>query len=135
MNELIEKVETFIRRLHDLEYIITPEAQEFIYTDKKTKKEISLAHMLSRKISEYERNKDNEKMRSFYAESCYSWINRAFTYGVVRERESLARLLQECQDKNVQLANDFEISSFKLKQLQEKMGRFILSDEDLETNL
>ena len=70
------------------------------------------------------------------AGTCLSWINRAFTYNVVKENDdTLARLLKECQDKNAQLANDLEIATFEKNFLRDKMSEYGFTDEDLEKSL
>ena len=132
MSEIIEKVETFIQRLHDLDYIVTPEAKKIGYIDKQTNKEISIAHSLSLHISRYEKNIDNELQLSF-ARLCLTWINKAFTYGVIQEGQGLARKLKEYRDRNAQLESDLEKLSLEYLELQDLNRRLGLSsEEDLE---
>ncbi|NQT09085.1 hypothetical protein HQ586_08415 [Candidatus Bathyarchaeota archaeon] len=131
MSSIIEKVETFIQRLYDLDYVINQRASELTYTDEND--QISLAHILSKRIVEYERVKDDEEKRLGYATICHIWITKAFTYRVVEEGQGLARKLKECLDRNAQLESDLEKLSLDYLALQELTRRIGLPDErDLE---
>ena len=140
MSEIIEKVETFIQRLHDLEYIITPEAKTITYSSKSDMFERStLSSYLSRRITEYEEKKDNDSTKLSYARICHLWIIRAFSCSVVREGPGLARKLKECREKNVQLERHNKVLSeeyLNLKMIHEDFAsRMALLDEnDLEDN-
>lgn len=138
MSTIIEKVEIFIQRLHDLDYTITPEATEIWYSDpSRPLDRKNLADHLANVISRYLREKDNEQDRFHCAQLCSLWINRAFACGVIKEGQGLARQLAECREKNIQLENDLEKLSVQYLQLQrtheEFTKRIRLPDEtDLE---
>lgn len=133
MSETIEKVETFIRRLHNLEYVITSEAREILYRDSQDQVPKNLADWLSRRIFSYEDNKDDEERQLFYAQLCLIWINKAFTCGVVQEGKSLIKKLDEYREKNVQLERDNKVLSEEFLNLQmvhaEFSSRMSLIDE------
>lgn len=132
MSSIIEKVETFIQRLHDLDYSIAPEAIKIIY-DFPSKEKKSLTDCLANAIYEYEANKDNEQVKLHYAQLCLIWINRAFACGVIEEAQGLAKKLGECRERNTQLERDIETLSVQYLQLQreheEFMKRIRLPDE------
>jgi len=131
MSEIYERVDTFIQRLHDLEYIITPEAKTIVYESKENKKDRSmLADELSNSITIYESRKDDDITRMKYARICNVWINRAFSCGVVRESEGLVKKLKECRDRNVRLESDLEKLSLDYLELQGLTSRLGLPDED-----
>ena len=128
MSSIIERVETFIQRLNDLDYVIVPEATKILYSSALpfSKERRPLSDCLANAISEYQMNKDNEKDRFDFAHACSVWINRGFTCGVIQEGQGLARKLKECQEKNVQLEKDIEKLSeeyVNLKKLHE-MAQF-----------
>lgn len=138
MSEIIEKVETFIQRLHDLDYIITPEAATIIYSSKSDMFERgTLSSYLSRRITEYEENKDEGSTKQSYARICHLWMIRAFSCGVVQEGNGLARKLKECREKNVQLERHNKVLSeeyLNLKMIYEDFTSrmTILDENDLE---
>jgi hypothetical protein len=129
MSSIIEKVETFIQRLHDLDYVIDQTATNIWYgrpppyptlIDNRT----NLADNLSNAITDYEANKGNEQLKLASASRCLMWINKAFACGVIKEGEGLARKLKECQEKNVRLEKDVEklsIDYLNLKKMQDEL--------------
>ena len=79
MSEVIEKVETFIQRLHDLDYIIAPEPPTFFYESLEEKN--TLSEFLADRIYDYEINKENkDENKLLCARACLVWINRAFAH-------------------------------------------------------
>ena len=134
MSSIIEKVETFIQRLHDMDYIITPEATKIIYRSQSNPLDNRLlSDLLGTAISEYEKNRNSDELRLGYAQRCLLWINKGFACGVVKESQGLARKLEECREKNAQLERDLERLSLEYLQLQELTRRMGLPDEsDLE---
>jgi hypothetical protein len=135
MSSIIEKVETFIQRLHDLDYVIDPKASTLIFgIPSRLSESMLLSDFLAKKISEYEENRDNERNKLTYALSCLMWINRAFTCGVIHEGQGLARKLKECQEKNTKLDSDLERVSMEYLRLKEESGilarNLKLPDED-----
>ena len=129
MSATIEKVETFIQRLQDLEYKITSEARQIRYKFKQTAYPIphdprTLSDCLANAISEYQKRSDNEEERLNYARICYIWINRAFTLGVVQEGEGLVKKYEECREKNTMLENDLEHLSELYVELKRKYEPF-----------
>jgi len=133
MSSTIEKVDTFIQRLNDLDYIISPEAGKLFYGAPSISTETkSLADYLANAINEYELNRDS-KDSEFKARICHLWISRAFAQGVVQEGKGLAGKLKESREKNAQLERDLERLSVEYLYLKELTRRVGLSDEsDLE---
>jgi len=129
MSSIFEKVDTFIQRLHDLYYVIDPKAAEIIYSSE-GKPSHSLTDKLALTLEEYEENKDNENVGLIRAHIALLWINRAFLNGVVHEGQGLARKLDECQEKNIQLEGELEKLSVEYLRLQELTNRINLLDDD-----
>ena len=134
MSEIIEKVETFIQRLHEMDYIIAPKASELVYETPLLEKN-TLAEFLATRLYDYEKNRENiDEIRLPCARACLVWINRAFAHGVVQEGQGLARKLKEYQEKNDQLQRDNEKLSSELLRLQaeyeEFTSRFTLPEEN-----
>lgn len=95
MSDTIKKVETFIQRLHNLHYVVSLEASKLWYAPRSseypfllTSKRKNLADNLADAITDYQENK-NKKSKLSYAKKLLMWINKAFTYGVIREGKSL----------------------------------------------
>jgi len=131
MSKIIDKVETFIQRLQDMEYIIAPEAAQLwfwappsvpkvplIYKEKKT-----LSDYLAGMISLYEENRDNEKKKLDYAQMCLSWINRAFACGVIREGKGLISKNKKLVRDNKRLREHLDECNKRCQKLEEEMKR------------
>jgi hypothetical protein len=139
MSTIIDKVETFIQRVHDLEYIVTSEATNLWYVSKNKlypmpNDKTNLSDSLASAMAHYQENKDDEKERLHYAQICFMWINRAFTSGVIREGKGLITKFAECKRRNEMLERDLEVLSEQYLRLQEKyeplMRRFTPIPED-----
>lgn len=138
MNDLIEKVETFIQRINDMEFIITKEASKLIYSNPSgPKEEKSLADSLANGIYLYEQNRNHDEKKLASARLCNVWINRAFTQGVVQEGQGLAKQLKECREENAQLERDNKVLSenyLNLKMMYEAFASQldVYNENDLE---
>lgn len=138
MSSVIEQVEAFIRRLHDMDYILSPEVSGLIYVNESNQKDGRLfSDHLAKSIFEYEKYKNDDQVNMKYGRVCLLWINRAFAHGIVREGQGLAKKLETCMEENAQLLTDLEILSEQYRQLKAKYeplkGYFESADEnDLE---
>lgn len=112
----IERVETFIQHLHDMDYVITDRASEIMFGEQ------SIADGLARAITEYEtfKNTSTPLGRHIFASSCSLWIHRAFTWKVIQEGQGLVRKLGECQEKYAQLEKELERVSTAYIDLEKK---------------
>jgi hypothetical protein len=93
---ITRKVQSFIDRLHDGEYVIDQKANFMMYSTGSVNK--SLAAYLAEEMHEYEILSDllpNIKAAS----SCLIWIDRAFACGYVRESDGMAKKLHECESE------------------------------------
>lgn len=115
-SSVIAEVEDFIRRLHDGDYIISKEAHKIEFSKPRdgavglvSRKEIgNLADRLAHAMSIYEVNKGKSSLRRTSAISCLMWINRAFSWGVIKEGKGLLTRLKKCQERNLQLETDIQ---------------------------
>lgn len=116
MSETIQKVESFIQRLHNGEIIITPEARNIRYgpifqsaiIPRFSRLTKSLADNLSSVIWEYEQRKNDQRIKLALASHCLLWIDRARAQGVVVESEALIDKLSKCEEQNTQLKENID---------------------------
>jgi hypothetical protein len=120
-SDIIAKVENFIRRVHDRDYIITEKAHTIIFSEPKdstsmfgSRKEVgNLADLLAKSMSLYQVTKEVDKESTSIelfkaAAECLSWINEAFSWNIVKESEGLVNKLKKCEEKNSQLEKDIQ---------------------------
>jgi hypothetical protein len=101
----IDTVETFIQRVldHDIEF--TKEAGQIILFDlEEPLAGQSISDNLAHLMTMYQENKDNANGSS-YAQQILSWINRAYTYGVIKEAPGLITKLRQCQEEKTKIEN------------------------------
>ncbi len=122
MSSIIEKVDSFIQRLHDMDCIISSEARQIFYILPKEPEGKSLADFLANAIHDYEKYSEDKELKFSRATICLLWINRAFTHGIVKDGEGLIRKLKECREKNIQLEKDLERLSEDYLRTQEEHG-------------
>jgi len=104
---IIQRVETFIQRCHDLDYVIKPEARNVTYSKRESddpKDRTILSDRLALAISSYELNRENPDLRLSEAEAALLWITRAFSSGVVTEGPGLIRKHKEAEAKVAHLS-------------------------------
>ncbi len=118
--DAVESVDTFIRRLRDLDLVIDPQAQYLAYYHKKTRQPTGyFSDLLANAITKYEANR-NPQIKGTLAEICLIWINRAFSCGLIKEGEGLITKLRECQEKNAHLERENKLIATAYKELQDK---------------
>jgi hypothetical protein len=136
---IVNKVDTFIRRIHDSELVASKEANTFVFVNEKDNSKKSLSEYLADEIHKYEvASTDTPDLKS--AVECSRWINRAFFYGLVEEnREALMmkvkqkeEQIQNLETENKKLTEDAEKCATdlvfiqgKYDELNEKFNRMI----------
>lgn len=138
LSSMNEKIDTFIQRCHDLDYVILPEARTLFF-DMSTGAQKSLIDILAEAISKYTENRENERLKQVTAEMCFLWINKAFICGVVREGDGLARKLKEANEKALLLQKDMEKLSADYLSLKKQyedaiVGNYVLPNREEEGN-
>ena len=130
-----DKVELFIQRLRNLEYVIKLGEPKIVTGSDRIHTTIreydggrSIACRLSTCITEYEANKDNQQTKYYYARELLKAINDAFTQGIIAEGEGLARKYRDSSDKCSKLEQDIAQLSAEHLILQGKYN-------ELETRL
>jgi hypothetical protein len=120
IEDIFEKVETFIRRLHDMDISINEKAQSIPCKSALAgKPETNLAMNLSDIISQYEAVKEKElAVRKTYALVCLIWINKAYALNVISESNST---LKKISDRDAQIAA-----------LEQKLGALQADYDDLQ---
>lgn len=120
--EVIKKIEAFIQRLRDLDYIIEDNRASLIHNsikpliydyakDDGQREEECLVDLLAKSITEYELSKNipSNKISSIY--KCEHWINVALTNGIVKEGRGLVNKLKDSYEKNTKLEGDLKLFS------------------------
>ena len=116
-NDVIEKVETFIQRLNDMDLVYTDRASEVKFGEK------SIADGLALAITTYEefKNSATPTVKHDFASTCLLWIERAWAWKAIEEGEGLARKLRECQAENTKLRTDNETLASELLQVKQRL--------------
>src|SRR2546426_12392693 len=89
-SDVVEKVETFIQRCKDLNYVFSPEALKLVvhkseaYSDR-----MPWANLIADAMTLYTLNKGNPDHRLTTAQECLTLINKAFAAGIVKEGPGL----------------------------------------------
>ena len=90
---VMERVDTFIRRFQDLDFISRPihEADR------------ELAHELARYLSDYVMLDVHNPYKEGLASLCEVWINRAIATGIIKEGEGVLRQLRRTNEERAKL--------------------------------
>jgi hypothetical protein len=121
-SEVIQQVETFIQRCHDLDYVFTPESRKMVYQASSGDKKL-WANVIADAMTLYTLNKDNSN-RLDCAETCLGYINKAFAGGLVtegprliaRHKQAVAKIAElEAQVK--ELFNENQVMQAKMELL------------------
>lgn len=124
--DMFRRVEEFIQRVHDSDYIIAEKASEIKYSMPREgvaqiagrKPTGNLADKLAWAMSAYDEVKGSPELRKRFAYTCLDWINRAFAWHVIKEGKGLVRKLKECQNKNSKLESDLTDLTTKMLTLK-----------------
>jgi len=149
-DDVIQKVEVFIQRVHNLDYVISREAARLIYSRldlKDITQARTLADHLANAMETYleskkhlaesasvEEERLSAKLIQVSAETCLLWINRAFASGIVQEGEGLVRKFKECQAENDKLRADNETLASELTQIRENYDGLLKRIPSLRRN-
>ena len=133
--DAIEKVEKFAHQLEYNEITIDQSALKITLTNSLDGSQINLSELLFRDIDNYRTMKYEAGIRGTFAEICLKSVQRAYTYGVVKESTGLSRKIEVLETTNRQLKNEKEICENKLKRLSadhlQLLGRYDELNEKL----
>ncbi len=93
---VIERVDTFIRRFQDLDFISRPihEADR------------ELAHDLAKYLSDYLSLDAHNPYKEGLASLCEIWINRTIAAGIIKEGEGVLRQLRRTNEEHAKLMEE-----------------------------
>lgn len=142
---VIDQAEDFIKRIHDGDKVITPEAQKIVLTKavgegllRRSDEKHSLAELLGSAMSHYQSTKElairavkyelwlRQKltlMRFDAAEDLQKYIDLAYTHGVIKDQNLISKL-EECQEENEQLKktkDQLEKENLRLKEENDQL--------------
>jgi len=128
-------VETFIRRLHDGDIVVSSEASVVMYQNASTSLSVPLSDSLANSISAYEAHKLDLERLMYYAEDCLGWINRAIARGLIREGSGLFSKIRACEERYGKLAlENIQLKKEKIK-LQREVDRLRKLNDALHKTL
>lgn len=116
--EVISKVETFIRRCHDLDFVFSAASWKLRTTAKEGESK-SFADGIARAMSEYDWFKEFPEERMKKANVLLWWMNRAFAVGVVREGEGLVNRNRYLEANVAELRDQVRKLTAELEKLRE----------------
>lgn len=129
-SEIIEEVEIFIKRLHDLEQVIDPRADELRYVDKETGKDMgTLSEFLDKTITLYQFHKDKPETRLLWAKLVYKIMIKAFTVGVIKSGDGIRQKISECEEENARLKDELKKLSIGYIQLEHRYNELKQLDD------
>lgn len=105
---VIERVETFIRRFQDLDFISRPIHEP----------DRELAHDLARYLSDYLALDAHNPYKEGLASLCEIWINRAIAAGVIKEGEGVFRQLRRTNEERAKLIEENRRLTNELAEIQ-----------------
>jgi hypothetical protein len=106
---VIERVETFIQRMHNLDLVVQTDRADIQYgiPGEKAESQRSLADHLALQMKYYEENRETP-LRFSYARILLIWIDRALTHGAIREGPGLLTKLAKYQEEDSRLKSENE---------------------------
>ncbi len=120
-DDVIEKVETFIQRIQDLDFVINPTSGSLIYGEGENAR--TLSDLLVESITSYEvdRYDSDPKVKILSAYRCLVQINRAFACGIIKEGEALISKFKKRSEENIKLRRELETVSDSLMRAKERI--------------
>jgi hypothetical protein len=109
-SDIFEKVEIFIKRIRELDYVIDK-------TD-------NISDYLAISMTEYEAyaaSKVEPLTKWMKAYTCLFFINRAIANGIVKPGDALTSKFKECSEENTKLKEEMEIMSNDLIKAKERI--------------
>jgi len=109
--DVMERVDTFIRRFQDLDFISRPihEADR------------ELAHELARYLSDYVMLEAHNPYKEGLASLCEIWINRAIATGIIKEGEGVLRQLRRTNEERAKLIEANQKLTKELEELRAEL--------------
>lgn len=111
-----ERVEEFIKRIHDKDLEITAEARNiyfYVSPDNRIMKALGskqgrtkLVDKLAWAMLAYDSTKKDPLLNQTYTIECLEWINRAYTWNAIKEGKGLVRKFKQAQEKIKKLEQD-----------------------------
>lgn len=120
MSAVIEKVENFINKVHSHPSDIVLEGAGdvgLVFGDYPHEKHRTLAMVLAESMMEYERHRNDDK-KIETALDCLKWINEAYAYGVVRDREDIRNKLKDCVNRTTGLERELHQAHQRIAELE-----------------
>jgi hypothetical protein len=129
-------VETFIRRLHDGDIVVSTEASSIMYyTPSAPMPNVPLSEGLANSISAYEAHKLDLEHLLYYAGDCLSWINRVIARGLIREGSGLFSKMRVYEEEYGRLALENRQLKEGIDKLQKENDRLKKLNEELDKTL
>ena len=129
-------VETFIKRLHDGDIVISLEASALLYQNPSTGPPlIPLSDALANSISVYEANKLDVEHLMYYANTCLGWINTVIARGFIREGTGLFSKMRSYEEEYGKLALENRQLKEEKGKLQKEIARLKKLNEALHKTL
>ena len=122
-NTVIERVETFIQRVHDLDLVISIKSRD-VWLEATEGKQTNLSDRLAKTMRNYEASRGKKVQRYAKALTCLYFIDKAYTCEVISEGNGLISKLRESQEKRAQLKEHNEILSAEVSKLQNKIKKW-----------
>jgi len=134
---VINEVEEFIKRFHNGDSVVTPDAKNLIFTIPKESKlgitstvQRNYADVLGWAIATYQFRKDTSSYHDqlLIAYEVLDDIERGRTQGVIKDNIRLADRFKDCQDENKQLKEtkiQLEAEILKLKRDKEELDKLV----------
>lgn len=131
-------VETFIKRLHDGDIVISFGASEIVYQNPYPSKGpplIPLSDALANSISAYESNKLDIEHLMYYTDACLGWINTVIARGFVREGTGLFSKMRSYEEEYGRIALENKQLKEEKDELQKENERLKKLNDELHKTL
>jgi predicted nuclease with TOPRIM domain len=131
-------VETFIKRLHDGDIVISYGASEVMYRDPYPSTGpplIPLSDALAKSITVYEANKLDIEHLVHYANACLGWINTVIARGFVQEGTGLFSKMRSYEEEYGRIALENKQLKEEKNELQKENERLEKLNEELHKTL
>ena len=102
--DVIDLVDTFIQRCHDLDYVFTEDARKL--TAVGTDPPMLWANKLASAMTNYVRSKSQSETQLRAANVCLSFINGALSIGIVTQGAGLIKRYKEAEAKIAELEKE-----------------------------
>lgn len=108
----VEKVESFIRQINDLDVVVDKSAREIIITEGEDSEEFTdhpyLTEVLHFFWSKYLKYGTDEPMKGHWAQKFAYWIDHAYLLGVIKQGDGAIKKIREYTEENNSLKSSIE---------------------------